>query len=163
LAATDEETSLLRVDHHSYGRTARSYRPTRDHFSRFHIDDCHFILVHEIDVDFAGTIGRQELGLSAQHNGFVDFSPGGIDVRFERHGSPAAPGNNQYVSAGWVKDDPISIWLCDYGSNNGVSLQIEDHDGAITPAVTDEPAANARNDRDAMSDFLTRDVANRLT
>src|SRR5215475_10053272 len=33
LAATNEQTSLLRVDHHSYGRTARGYGPTRDHLS----------------------------------------------------------------------------------------------------------------------------------
>src|SRR6476646_3500462 len=83
-AATDEETSLLEINRHSYWRTTRSNGPACDDLACLYIDNCHLILIHEIDVNFAGAIGRQKLRLSAQRDWVFNLSTR-IDVRLECH------------------------------------------------------------------------------
>src|SRR5215831_1365886 len=89
LAAADEEPSLFRVDGHSHRRTARRNRPTRDDLARFDIDHHHFILVHQVDVDFARSIRSQELRLAAERDRIIDLSACRIYVRLQGHKCPA--------------------------------------------------------------------------
>ncbi len=60
------------------------------------------------------------------------------------------------------KDDAVGVRLCRERAENGIRLEVEDENGAGPTAVADKAAAHFRNDRDAMGDFLTRDIGNDL-
>jgi hypothetical protein len=57
---------------------------------------------------------------------------------------------------------PVGIGLGNDSAQNGVGIQIEDHDGAVAAAITDESTARLGNDRDAMSDLLAWNVGDGL-
>ena len=70
---------------------------------RLEIDDGDFMGIHEIDVDLTGRVRREELRLSTEGGGCIEFSILGIDVGLERHQRFFAPRYYQRVAAGRVE------------------------------------------------------------
>src|ERR1700682_2467945 len=84
LWAAEEEPPLFRVYRHPNRRTTGSHGPARHHPPGLNVDHGYFVFVHQIDVDLAGPIGREEFGRAAQNDRRIDFSTLRIDIRLER-------------------------------------------------------------------------------
>lgn len=57
-----------------------------------------------------------------------------------------------------IEDDPVSIGHRGERAKDGVSLEIEDDDCAITSPIADKPTARRRSDRHAVSVLLPRNI-----
>ena len=66
ILAADEQSVMLAINGHAHRASAGSNRPLADNFHLLGVDDGNFVLVDEIDKDFALTVRDERLGLAAR-------------------------------------------------------------------------------------------------
>src|SRR6266852_5615413 len=162
LAAADEEAVVLCVDRHSHRCAARGNRPARDDLAGLDVDHGDLILIHQIDVDPALTVGGKELGRSAELDGRIDLSRFGVNIGLERHQHSLVTGDGKDLFRCGFEDNAVSIRLGSNSPQNCVALEVEDLDGALATAVSNEPPSRSGSEGDAMSPLLAGNVSDGL-